>query len=914
MFAHRWPTPMATLFRHAAPLKPSSSLPRFPPPRTLCTTTPTTTSQSTSFLRSYRLALAISLPTLAISLPLLANAKEPLQCASDRTYARSPELEVNVPSASGGPPPRKEPESIVNVYELGFGTVAGICTGVFVKKGLKALAFALGGVFVLLQYFSSRSFININWGNITSSYDAAITKRAGPSGSNRVAGLWRWFIDFVGADIQGRATFVAGVVLGLRLVELVPSTAALLALIESRTDLARHVRTLRIVLHWSSKSMSCATPIALAFYIGGLLCGSSVTDIVRSPPTSREEGPQSYQESLGWISPVTKMTDPDRYVRLHGLFDFLPSSLVRLTLTQFRVEREELGALFDDSLLLPRLKTLRLCYYDGFEVLGDGAMESLKAAAAEREIVVMQEGSARTLIEFNGAPAGLVHQNSPPPAPKAILDGLTLPPVHPSRLSQYIRATPPSFGLITVVPGPPESDAEIAKWRSKETGLNAVLVGGGSNEKRFRATMVIPHEVKNNSGVAYVTSKMIFHASKKHPYWFHEVAENVERDLQMPKMSVVADVEQSHVRFYFECDSKDQLLIMLPIFVEYIFNARLSDVAFKAEVFGPRRDGGFDQTAIQRVKQRANDPAAVLQMALNRKIFPLAGGLHFDIHGELSDMLQLTNDDVHAYYQAAYIPADCTLIISGPTTLSPSLLLSTLVAEVESSIPHLSKASEAVIDRHTAVPIPPIITVSERDVVIEVPASINNEVWISWRGGSFDDWSFQSAARTRCLEEYLGGEGSVLRKEFARWPHLACGRVQVTSDINHNYSTFKIQLHNVQDSEVDTIATRVKNVVAAVAKAGVDMDRMGKVIDNLKNLMITGGVEFLVPFVVADALYGSSDGMDLHSAMHALDSMSLNAWGVDRWDSLLNETLINQPSITFVAEGITYRQSKASKT
>ena len=46
------------------------------------------------------------------------------------------------------PPP---PESIVNMYELTFGTVCGVCAGVFVKKGARALAFVFGGVFVLLQ-------------------------------------------------------------------------------------------------------------------------------------------------------------------------------------------------------------------------------------------------------------------------------------------------------------------------------------------------------------------------------------------------------------------------------------------------------------------------------------------------------------------------------------------------------------------------------------------------------------------------------------------------------------------------------------------------------------------------------------------------------------------------------------------
>jgi hypothetical protein len=37
------------------------------------------------------------------------------------------------------------------MYELTFGTVCGICAGIFVKKGAKALALVFGGIFVLLQ-------------------------------------------------------------------------------------------------------------------------------------------------------------------------------------------------------------------------------------------------------------------------------------------------------------------------------------------------------------------------------------------------------------------------------------------------------------------------------------------------------------------------------------------------------------------------------------------------------------------------------------------------------------------------------------------------------------------------------------------------------------------------------------------
>lgn len=46
------------------------------------------------------------------------------------------------------PPP---PKSSVNVYELTFGTVCGLCAGVFVKKSARMVAFFVGGLFVVLQ-------------------------------------------------------------------------------------------------------------------------------------------------------------------------------------------------------------------------------------------------------------------------------------------------------------------------------------------------------------------------------------------------------------------------------------------------------------------------------------------------------------------------------------------------------------------------------------------------------------------------------------------------------------------------------------------------------------------------------------------------------------------------------------------
>lgn len=115
------------------------------------------------------------------------------------------------------------PESIVNVYQLSFGVVCGVCAGVFIKKGLKFIAFLLGGGFVLLQYLNSQKLVSVNWGGISKRYDGLVGSVAGPG--DKVKGwqgstagrIYTRFEDFLTANFQERASLLAGLALGLRL-------------------------------------------------------------------------------------------------------------------------------------------------------------------------------------------------------------------------------------------------------------------------------------------------------------------------------------------------------------------------------------------------------------------------------------------------------------------------------------------------------------------------------------------------------------------------------------------------------------------------------------------------------------------------------------------------------------------------
>ncbi|KAF5380926.1 hypothetical protein D9615_003874 [Tricholomella constricta] len=111
------------------------------------------------------------------------------------------------------------PASSVSLYQLSFGTLSGICAGVFIKKGAKAAAWFLGGIFVLLQYLGSTSVVRVDWGRAASRFENAFytTDATGSKAAPTIVSLWTWLLNFLTADFQPRASFIAGLVLGLRI-------------------------------------------------------------------------------------------------------------------------------------------------------------------------------------------------------------------------------------------------------------------------------------------------------------------------------------------------------------------------------------------------------------------------------------------------------------------------------------------------------------------------------------------------------------------------------------------------------------------------------------------------------------------------------------------------------------------------
>ncbi|QRW00401.1 FUN14 domain-containing protein [Ceratobasidium sp. AG-Ba] len=153
----------------------------------------------------------------SVGLGLAAFAGRKVYCEGSVSPSRGPAASTNQPRFGSDPLP-PPPESSLGLYQLTFGSVAGICAGVFIKKGARAIAFFLGGIFVLLQYFNAIDITKVNWGSASTRFERLFysSEPGGKSRAPTIGSLWAWLVDFLTADFPPRATFLAGLILGLR--------------------------------------------------------------------------------------------------------------------------------------------------------------------------------------------------------------------------------------------------------------------------------------------------------------------------------------------------------------------------------------------------------------------------------------------------------------------------------------------------------------------------------------------------------------------------------------------------------------------------------------------------------------------------------------------------------------------------
>lgn len=70
-----------------------------------------------------------------------------------------------------------------------------------------------------IQYLGSMSVVKVDWARMGRKFENLFykTDATGAKKAPTISSLWNWMVDFLTADFQPRASFLAGLALGLRI-------------------------------------------------------------------------------------------------------------------------------------------------------------------------------------------------------------------------------------------------------------------------------------------------------------------------------------------------------------------------------------------------------------------------------------------------------------------------------------------------------------------------------------------------------------------------------------------------------------------------------------------------------------------------------------------------------------------------
>ena len=69
-----------------------------------------------------------------------------------------------------------------------------------------------------MKYLGSNAIIHVDWARVSSRFENLFYRTEGSvRRPPNIGSLWRWLVDFLTADFQPRASFIAGFALGLRI-------------------------------------------------------------------------------------------------------------------------------------------------------------------------------------------------------------------------------------------------------------------------------------------------------------------------------------------------------------------------------------------------------------------------------------------------------------------------------------------------------------------------------------------------------------------------------------------------------------------------------------------------------------------------------------------------------------------------
>ncbi|PLW42340.1 hypothetical protein PCANC_10506 [Puccinia coronata f. sp. avenae] len=439
---------------------------------------------------------------------------------------------------------------------------------------------------------------------------------------------------------------------------------------------------------------------------------------------------------------------------------------------------------------------------------------------------------------------------------------------------------------------------QLAKWRSRETGLSVVWADVES--PLVNGYFTVATEIFNDSGVPHTLEHLIFLGSEKFP--FKGILDSLANRAFARGTNAWTDT--THTAYTVTTAGSEGFLRLLPVFLDHVLYPTITAEGFTTEVYHINGKGEDAGVVYSEMQGRENGAMDLMALRNQRLLYPPTSAYRSETGGLMEALRVLTVEQIREYHQYYYRPHNLQLIVTGK--LAPRELLEVLNSEVEPSlIAHGQDRVPAGWKR------PFLETPSRGGARIDASSSVEvlfpekdeacGEVQISWVGPDTNDFLLQTALDV--LGTYLTDSAvSPLAKKFIEIDCPLCTDITFhPTDAEKSITT--AYLSSVPFEQLSGMGELFKQALADEA-ASLDMARLKMVVERaaLKtcNAMEVDAPDCLSSAVISNFLYGS--GADLVTGLSAelQRYKTLAAWTADEWAGVFKKWLVEPPSTCII--------------
>lgn len=443
----------------------------------------------------------------------------------------------------------------------------------------------------------------------------------------------------------------------------------------------------------------------------------------------------------------------------------------------------------------------------------------------------------------------------------------------------------------------------IRWYKSSVTGLQFVLISVPGPICYLDA--VVRTEMESDAydtphyGLPHTLEHLVFMGSDSYPY--KGILDQIANRCFSHGTNAYTSIDETV--YTVSCGGSEGFLRLLPVYMDHILNATISDEAFITEVHHIN-DEGEDAGVVYCEMQGCENTAG--NVAYHKHIETLYENTSYasNTGGHVAQLRRLTVDKVRSFHNKYYRPDNCCAILTGDISEKDAFQSMNIVEE--NLIKH-SKTCETLpsFQKPFSNPIPPII--ESKTSVVEFPA--NDEeggayVYLGWRLEKWEDFLTHDAIYT--LWNYLCESSiSPVKKEFIETENPLAGSAE-GHIMPYREASHCLLFSDVTPENSDTIAPKFFELVNRILEEGIDMERMAQVLKKRKiselAYMEESPHSYFTDSIQSFFLY--SDSMDLlENRIDEIKRFSeLEKKDKSYWEELMKKYIINRPVVITICK------------